>query len=147
MTLWTLNQVLNFSVDRDIGQFITVDAAYDPTTFAASKPTEEFKKSKKKKEENPVENDDWFVSKIQHVDLHKEQETDKDFYRQIVTDTLALSEEELITPNISRTFSLDDVNEAVEFIKRKKGTGKVLIDVKQQKVQSDDKGKTTKSDD
>lgn len=138
--------MLYFSVDPDVGQFITVDTAYDPSNFPSTKPTEEFKKSKKKKDQKKQENMDWFVSKIQHVDLHKIQETDKDFYRQIVTDTLALSEEELITPHISGTFGLDDVNEAVKFIKEKKGTGKVLIDVKQQKDQNEDKVKSKKDD-
>lgn len=133
-----LKQILN-SVDPENGQFLSVDAAYDPTTFTSSKPKQEFKKSKKKKEEKIQENVDWFVPKIQHIDLHKLQETDKESYRQIVMDTLALSEEDLITPYVSQTFGLGDINEAVNFIKAKKGTGKVLIDVKQQQVRTDDK--------
>lgn len=104
-----------------------------------SKPKVEFKKSKKNKDENQQEDTEWFVPKIQHIDLHKLQETDKDLYRQIVTDTLALSEEDLIIPYISQTFGLGDINEAVEFIKQKKCTGKVLIDVKQQKSPKDEK--------
>lgn len=141
-----LDQTLYFSVDPENGQFISVDAAYNPTTFTSSKPKEEFKKSKKPKEEENQENADWFVSKIQHLDLHKVQETDKDFYRQIVTDTLALSEEDLITPYVSKTFGLGDVNEAVKFIQEKKCTGKVLIDLKQ-KEQNADKVIEKKKDD
>lgn len=82
--------------------------------------------------------------------MHKVQATDKEFYRQIITDTLALSEEELITPYVSKTFGLGDINEAVEFIKEKKGTGKVLIDVKQQKsdkIDDDDETKKKKKED
>lgn len=120
------------------GKFLSVDAAYDPSTFASSKPKEEFKKSKKKKEEAKEENAEWFVPKIQHLDLHKLQETDKELYRQIVLDTLALSEEDLIVPYVSRTFGLGDINEAVKFIKQKKCTGKILIDVKQRTDQKDD---------
>lgn len=133
-----IDWALHFSVDPENGQFLTVDASYDPSTYSSSKPKEEFKKSKKKKEENKEKNSEWFVPKIQHIDLHKLQETDKELYRQIVLDTLALSEEDLITPYVSQTFGLDDINEAVKFIKLKKGTGKVLIDVKQQKPQKDD---------
>lgn len=55
----------------------------------------------------------------------------KDFelYRQIIDDTLSLCTEEIIVPYISQKFSLNDVNDAVEFIKEKKCTGKVLIDL------------------
>lgn len=127
----------HFSVDPENGKFFSADAAYDPSTFSSSKPKEEFRKSKKNKEENEQKNADWFVPKIQHLDLHKLQETDKDLYRQIVMDTLSLSEEDLITPHVSRTFSLADINEAVKFIKEKKSTGKVLIDIKQRKDDDD----------
>lgn len=53
-------------------------------------------------------------------------------------DTLALSEEDLIVPYVSRTFGLGDINEAVNFIKQKKCTGKILIDINQQKDEKDD---------
>lgn len=124
-------------MDRENGKFLTVDPAYNPTTFTESKPKEEFRKSKKKKEEDKSEDADWFVSKIQHIDLHRLQETDKDAYRRTVMDTLALSEEDLITPHVSQTFALNDVNEAVKFITQKKCTGKVLIDIKQKKDSKD----------
>lgn len=133
-----MNQSCIFSVDPENGKFLTVDSAYNPATFSSSKPKDEFKKSKKRKDENKQENAEWFVPKIQHIDLHKLQETDKNLYRQIVLDTLALSEEDLIVPYVSQTFGLGDINEAVKFIQQKKGTGKVLIDVKQQKDQKDD---------
>lgn len=124
-------------VDRENGKFLSVDAGYDAAKFPSTKPKEQFKKSKKGKEPTEDENGDWFVSKIEHIDLHKLQETDKESYRQTVMDTLALSEEDLIIPYVSRTFGLSDVNEAVKFIKEKKCTGKVLIDVKEEKSGQD----------
>lgn len=133
------DQPFAYSVDRDSGKFFSVDAAYNPSTFPSSKPKEEFRKSKKKKEQDNADDVDWFVPKIQHIDLHQLQETDKDFYRQTVMDTLALSEEDLINPYVSRTFSLNEINEAVKFIKEKKCTGKVLIDIKQPKDTKDGK--------
>lgn len=126
-------------MDRENGKFLSVDAAYDPVKFPSTKPNVQFKKSKKGKEPVEEENADWFVPKIEHIDLHKLQETDKDSYRQTVMDTLALSEEDLINPYVSRTFGLNEVNEAVQFIKDKKCTGKVLINVQEDKSHKDDK--------
>lgn len=119
-----------YSVDKETGHYFTVDPTYNPDTFATTKP--EFKKSKKSKESTEEEGDgDAFVSKIQHVNLYKYRDFDKDFYRQTIADTLALCEEEVIVPYVSQKFQLSKVNEAVEFIRGKRCTGKVVIDVGQ----------------
>lgn len=113
------------------GYFLTADPMYSPERFVAIKP--EFKKPSKKdgSESTELSTSD-LVSKIKFVDLTKYHEKDLALYRQTIQDTLSLCDEEIITPYISNCFKLDDVNEAVEFIKEKKCTGKVLIDLKSQ---------------
>lgn len=130
------------SVDPENGHFLTIDPTYDFDTFPASRP--EFKKTKKSAAATAdSSNVDAFVTKIKRVDLYKYRDFDKEFYRQTIADTLALCEEEIITPYVSRTFGLSEVNDAVKFIKEKKCTGKVLIDIRQEDViESDDEGKT-----
>lgn len=130
------------SVDPENGHFLTIDPTYDFDTFPASRP--DFKKTKKAAAAGADSSDvDAFVTKIKRVDLYKYRDFDKEFYRQTIADTLALCEEEIITPYVSRTFGLSEVNDAVEFIKEKKCTGKVLIDIRQKDViDSDDEGKT-----
>lgn len=118
---------------------MTIDPTYDFDTFPASRP--EFKKTKKADSADKSD-DDAFVTKIKRVDLYKYRDFDKEYYRQTIADTLALCEEEIITPYVSRTFGLSEVNDAVAFIKEKKCTGKVLIDIRQEDViESDDEGK------
>lgn len=48
-----------------------------------------------------------------------------------------MCEEEIVCPYISKKFGLYDINEAVEFVKSKKCTGKVLIDLTVEPKQSD----------
>lgn len=124
------------SVDAENGAFITADPFYSAETFAATKP--EFKKSSKKTADAADEATDSFTSKIQHIDLTKLRFDDVDEYRQLISDTLALGEEEIVTPYISQTFGLDHINRAVKFVKEKKCTGKVLIDLKLEKKADDD---------
>lgn len=117
------------------GYFLTADPTYSPENFLASKL--EFKKPSKKdgRESTELSTSD-LVSKIKFVDLTKYREEDLKLYRETIQDTLSLCEQEIITSYISNCFKLDDVNEAVEFIKEKKCTGKVLIDLKCQKKPS-----------
>lgn len=58
---------------------------------------------------------------------------------------MALCEEEVIVPYVSQKFELNKVNEAVEFIRGKRCTGKVLIDVGQ--VEEDGKNDDDSDDD
>lgn len=113
---------------------LTADPFYSPEEFLKSKP--EFKKPSTKKEKDPkviavspdVQNED-LVARIKLVDLAAYRINDLDLYRQIIQDTLELCEEEIISPYISQNFSLNAVNDAVNFIKEKKCTGKILIDL------------------
>lgn len=122
---------------------------YNAVAFSSTKP--EFKKTKKKKgddsnvdDSDKKEQEDDFLNKIQRVNLFDERNKDKELYRQIIDDTLELCEEEIITPYVSKIFSLSQVNDAVEFIKGKTCTGKVLIDINM-KVDEDKKAEKDKN--
>lgn len=78
--------------------------------------------------------------------MYKYRDFDKEFYRQTISDTLALCEEEIIAPYVSKTFGLHEINDAVDFIKGKKCTGKILIDIKKPKVEKDDADDKKKSE-
>lgn len=107
-----------FSVASD-GKLISVDPFDDQTKLLA-------KASKSKEEGKKSPSID--VSKlIRHVDLYSFK--DRDIYRQAVSDSIQLYEDGLITAHISKKFKLTDVKDAIDFIKKKKCTGKVLIDV------------------
>lgn len=107
----------------------------------------DFKKSSSKKEKVPATDDtDSFVEKIQQIDLGEYRLNDIDQYRQLIQDTLSLCEEEILAPYISQTFALGDVNKAVKFIKEKKCTGKVLIDLKLDKKSDGDDDDSDKED-
>lgn len=108
------------------GHFFTADPFYSPEQFLQMKP--EFKKPSKQKDITSL-SDSELVSKIQFVDITKYRLDNLELYRQTIQDTLSLCEEEIIIPYVSQCFNLADVNDAVEFVKKKKCTGKVLIDV------------------
>lgn len=108
------------------GHFFTADPFYTPEQFLQLKP--EYKKPSKQQNITAL-SDSELVSKIQFVDITKYRLQDLELYRQTVQDTLSLCEEEIINPYVSHCFNLCNVNDAVEFIKNKKCTGKVLIDV------------------
>lgn len=63
------------------------------------------------------------------VNLHKLREQDKKLYRQIVNDVLEMAGEGVLNAHVSAKFELKNVNEAVEYIKAKKCTGKVVIEL------------------
>lgn len=65
------------------------------------------------------------------VNLHSLRNQDFDLYRSVVTDTLDFADEDVINAHISATFTLDKINDAVEYIISKKCTGKVLIEVEE----------------
>lgn len=125
--------IFTYSVDPN-GFMLTADPFYSPDEFEKTKP--EFKKSSSKKEEStasentPDVQTDSLVSRITLVELSDYRINDLELYRQIIQDTLSLCEEEIVMPYISRNFSLGGVNDAVKFIKEKKCTGKILIDLK-----------------
>lgn len=80
---------------------------------------------------------------MKHINLYKYRDFDKDFYRQTIDDVLALCAEEIIVPYTSKTFGLHEVNDAVQFVRSKKCTGKVLIDVRQTGNDDDDDDEKT----
>lgn len=84
----------------------------------------------KKKHKIETSFKDPIEKRVQYVDLFKYRKIDPEFYRQVIADTFSLYDEELISAHISRTFPLADVNEAIQYIREKKCTGKVLIDIK-----------------
>lgn len=49
--------------------------------------------------------------------------------REIVNDALELCEQGLISPHITETFSLENVNEALDFMEKHKSLGKVVLNV------------------
>lgn len=51
-------------------------------------------------------------------------------YRQIVQDAIDMADQKLVSPVIAKKFSLEKVNEAVQFVLDKKSTGKVIIVMK-----------------
>lgn len=48
-------------------------------------------------------------------------------FRTIISDTLELAHEGIISAHVSACFKLDEVNKAIEYIEAKKCTGKVII--------------------
>lgn len=109
---------------------LTTDPFFSAKEFKKS--NSEFKKSavKKVNEAKVFEaSSDDLISRIKVIDLSEYRIHDLDLYRQVIQDTLSLCEEDIISPHISRNFCLEDVNDAVNFIKEKKCTGKILIDL------------------
>lgn len=132
------------SVDAENGHFLTIDPKYDFHTFPESRPI--FNKTKMSKKvattdgDGNVDDVHEFVKKIKHVDLYKYRDCDSEFYQETIEGTFALCEEEIITPHVTQTFGLHEVNEAIKVITEKKCTGKVLIDVTDSEVpKKDDK--------
>ncbi|XP_026290759.1 quinone oxidoreductase-like protein 2 homolog [Frankliniella occidentalis] len=54
---------------------------------------------------------------------------DPEVYRDTVQDVLDMCEQGLISPHISQDFDLDKVNEAMEYMRARKSSGKVIINI------------------
>lgn len=63
------------------------------------------------------------------ISLNRLRQQNLPEYRQIVQDTLEMAEQGMFTAHISEKFDFKEVNKAVEFIKSKKCTGKVVVKV------------------
>ena len=50
--------------------------------------------------------------------------------RQVGEDVIEMYEEGLISPHVSASFSLDQVNDAIEFLQLRKSTGKVILKIR-----------------
>lgn len=136
------------------GHLISVDPFYNPEILKTQKLDYKKPSNKKSKddEKQPKEDIPPIEERVKFVDLYKYRETDVEFYRQIITETLELCEDDLISAFISGTFKLSELEKAIDFIENKKFTGKVLIEirdeVKKEKVDEDKKHvKNTDKDD
>lgn len=63
------------------------------------------------------------------VSLKSLRSQNKHLYQTLVNDTLELANESLIGAHISKEFTLDKINDALQFIEDRKCTGKILIKV------------------
>ncbi|XP_058116775.1 quinone oxidoreductase-like protein 2 [Anopheles ziemanni] len=115
-------------VNPETGQLISVDPFYNAEKFLTEVP--EFDRPKRKEKENKPEAVDVrenMLKNVRHFDLY--ENPDVDTYRQMITDTIEMRSEGMITGHISKMFPMAKIQEAIEFIQQKQCTGKVLIDV------------------
>ncbi|XP_055596958.1 quinone oxidoreductase-like protein 2 [Uranotaenia lowii] len=121
-------------VDHETGMLFSVDPFYNAEKFKATKPEFEVPKKKKKSEED-VKHSAQLLDSLIHLDLYKNP--DEDFYRQIITDTIEMRLQKMVSGHVSKVFPLPKIQEAIEFIQKKQCTGKVLIDVRHTDSKSD----------
>lgn len=105
----------------------SVDPFHNQEQLKASKPEYELPKKKERTEQDEL-NAAKLIDGVKHVDLY--EYPDEDVYRQMITDTIEMRSQGMITGYISKVFLLKKIQNAVEFIQKKQCTGKVLIDVK-----------------
>ncbi|XP_069674554.1 quinone oxidoreductase-like protein 2 homolog [Periplaneta americana] len=65
------------------------------------------------------------------VSLRNYRRSNHDVYRQIIQDAIDMADQKLINPVVAKEFSLEKVNEAMQYVLDKKSTGKVIIKMKQ----------------
>lgn len=70
------------------------------------------------------------VDRFKTVNIFNFREENEEEYYSLVSQVLQYYEDDLITAHISKTFGLGEINEAIDFIKGKVCTGKVLIKIK-----------------
>nr|XP_029731350.1 quinone oxidoreductase-like protein 2 [Aedes albopictus] len=114
-------------VDPEKGQMFSVDPFHNQAKLKASKPEYELPK-KKERTEQDVQNAAKLIDNVVHIDLY--ENPDEDVYRQMISDTIEMKSQRMVSGYISKVFLLKSVQKAVEFIQQKQCTGKVLIDVK-----------------
>ncbi|XP_076039930.1 quinone oxidoreductase-like protein 2 homolog [Oratosquilla oratoria] len=64
------------------------------------------------------------------LSLFHYRDADNEVYRQAVEDVIDLHEMNLISPHISASFSLEESSKAFDFIKERKSTGKVILEIR-----------------
>lgn len=69
------------------------------------------------------------LKRVQTCSLAECRWENREKYRSIVEQVLSFCEDESIGAHVSKTFNLEEVNEAIEYIKGKMCSGKVLIRV------------------
>lgn len=90
----------------------------------------EEKAESKKEETKPTLLSQEVRDRFKTVNIFNFREENEEEYYSLVSQVLQYYEEELITAHISKTFEFGEVNEAIDFIKGKVCTGKVLIKIK-----------------
>ncbi|XP_063225757.1 quinone oxidoreductase-like protein 2 homolog [Bacillus rossius redtenbacheri] len=65
------------------------------------------------------------------VSLHCYRNSAYKIYRQIVQDAIDMFEQGLVSPHIAKTFTLNEVNEALKYVGENVSTGQVIIDMHQ----------------
>uniref|UniRef100_A0A1B0GKN5 Enoyl reductase (ER) domain-containing protein n=2 Tax=Lutzomyia longipalpis TaxID=7200 RepID=A0A1B0GKN5_LUTLO len=130
-------RLLEDFIDPQNGCILTAYPLFNREAFQASTP-EYNVKPKDRLDRAEIDKLPPIHERIQHVDLYSYQYSDRDFFREIIEETLSLHSEDLISAHVSKIFTLDDLDDAVEFIKKKKCTGKVLIDLKEGKTKPKD---------
>lgn len=128
MWYWARFKVnFSYSVDPKEGQMFSVDPFHSQKKLKASKPEYELPKKKVRTEQDQA-NAAKLIDNLVHIDLY--EYPGEDIYRQMISDTIELKSQKMVSGYISKVFLLKSVQKAVEFIQQKQCTGKVLIDIK-----------------
>lgn len=114
-------------VDPKQGQLFSVDPFHNQKKLKESKPEYELPKKKVRTEQDQA-NAAKLIDSLVHIDLY--EYPGEDVYRQMISDTIEMKSQRMVSGYISKVFLLKNVQKAVEFIQQKQCTGKVLIDVK-----------------
>lgn len=101
----------------------------------------ETEKDEKEKKAAPERISDEVMDRLSTISLTDYKNKDQEKYHSIIEQTLQFCDEGLITAHISKTFNLKQVNDAIEYIKGKMCTGKVLIEIEDE---DDDKDEAEK---
>lgn len=64
------------------------------------------------------------------LSLSHYQEADNAVYRQAVEDVIDLHEMGLITPHVSAVFKMEESSQAIDFMRERKSTGKVVLEIR-----------------
>lgn len=116
--------------DKDNGKIFEANPHYWkefelPPNNADNSNKEENKK--KKNDQNSAAKIKDLQKYVTPVDLFQTKKSDAKLYDTIVKNTLQFASEELISPHISKEFTLEQVNDAIEFIRSKQCTGKIIV--------------------
>ncbi|XP_059608010.1 quinone oxidoreductase-like protein 2 [Phlebotomus argentipes] len=132
-------------IDPVAGRLITVYPLFDAEAFKSATPDFGVRQ-KDRVDRTALEKLPPIHERVQHVDLYSYQYQDREFFRGIIEETLELYSEELISAHVSKVFTLERLEDAVSFIKQKKCTGKVLIEVREDDSDESDNEDKRKKD-
>lgn len=118
--------IFSLKDDGDAGMLLGTYRREDLTEPEQNSPKKE-EDDKKSKSETNISKE--VTDKLRTISLTDYKNEDQDKYYSIIEQTLQFCEDGLITAHVSQTFNLDQVNDAIEYIKGKMCTGKVLIKI------------------